>query len=85
MPEEITKELEALSLVDDARKSRIERLEKLRRREDVLPGDIEDEDDDLRCDQSQSLHESAESSVEGKLMRSGVPNRLEGKKTCSLF
>jgi hypothetical protein len=63
LPEEITKELEALSLVDDARKSRIERLEKLRRREDVLPGDIEDEDDDLRCDQS--LHESAESSVEG--------------------
>ncbi len=39
MPEEITKELEALSQVDDARKSRIERLEKLRRREeDVLPG-----------------------------------------------
>ena len=64
LPEEITKELEALSLVDDARKSRIERLEKLRRREDVLPGDAEDDDDDMRCDQS--LHESAESSVEGK-------------------
>ena len=65
LPDEITKELEALSLVDDARKSRIERLEKLRRREDVLPGgDAEDDDDDMRCDQS--LHESAESSVEGK-------------------
>ena len=39
LPEEITKELEALSQIDDARKSRIERLEKLRRgEEDVLRG-----------------------------------------------
>lgn len=64
LPEEITKELEALSQIDEARKSRIERLEKLRRREDVLPGEEEDEDD-MRLDQPTSLHESAESSVEG--------------------
>jgi len=65
LPEEITKELE--SMVDDARKSRIERLEKLRRREDVLPGEDED-DDDVKCDQPLSLHESAESSVEGFIL-----------------
>lgn len=64
MPEEITKELEALSMEDEARKSRIERLEKLRRREDFLPGE-DDDDDELKCDQQSSLHESAESSVEG--------------------
>ena len=63
LPEEITKELE--SMVDDARKSRIERLEKLRRREDVLPGE-DDDDDELKSDQPISLHESAESSVEGE-------------------
>ena len=49
---------------DEARKSRIERLEKLRRREDFLPGE-DDDDDELKCDQQSSLHESAESSVEG--------------------
>lgn len=38
LPDEITKELEALSVVDDERKLRIKHLEKLRRREDVVPG-----------------------------------------------
>jgi hypothetical protein len=74
LPEEITKELEALSLVDDARKSRIERLEKLRRREDVLPGE-DDDDDEFKGDQS--LHESAESSVEGKSCFKCFKQKLE--------
>lgn len=66
-----------MSKVDEARRSRIERLEKIRRGEGLLAaatsgvGDDE-EDEDLQV--MASLHESAESSVEGWLVCVVLPN-----------
>ena len=72
LPDEITRELEALSQVDDDRSSRIAKLEKLRRK-----GEFDSDEEDHHADaatskpepvpKTQVLHpESTESSVEGK-------------------
>ena len=65
LPEDIARELEALGNVDDVRKTRIERLEQIRRGNDdcVQPPDV----DDRAVEEARlSYHDSAESSVEGK-------------------
>lgn len=69
LPDEITRELEALSQVDDDRHSRIAKLEKLRRKGD-FDSDEEDEGGavggQVQPKQVPVYHpESAESSVEG--------------------
>ena len=77
LPDEITRELEALSQVDlDDRNSRIAKLEKLRRKgefdsdeEDANAGEdptLVHQDEDLKG-KSGTVPESAESSVEGKI------------------
>ena len=68
LPDEITQELEALSKVDDDRSSRIAKLEKLRRGEDVLPDgeeDVKETEEEMRSKQI-AQPESTESSVEGE-------------------
>ena len=70
LPDEITRELEALSKVDDDRLNRIAKLEKLRRGEEILP-DLPDGEDEVREEEENKNKqiiqpESTESSVEGK-------------------
>ena len=84
LPDEITRELEALSQVDiDDRNSRIAKLEKLRRKgefdseeEDTNAGEertLAHQDEDPRG-KSGTVPESAESSVEGNMSDRRVAN-----------
>ena len=78
LPDEITKELEALSVVNEERSDRIAKLEKLRRGEEVLPEDNDEDNEGAGANEVENsksnsgvagavaLPESAESSVEGK-------------------